>query len=101
MDACPAVQGARQSERVAELAAPAFPAFVQQHHPCQVPCTKQHFCGHECGAPCHHKKPCPPCQKRCGLKCEHSHRPCNQPCSAPCVLRRKSGIWITKSGQCE
>ncbi|KAI8436677.1 hypothetical protein MSG28_010165 [Choristoneura fumiferana] len=51
------------------------------HAPCAAVCQQLNICGHRCEEPC--SQVCPPCPKRCEVKCQHSQ--CSQLCGAPCV----------------
>lgn len=40
---------------------------------CSLPCQRQLVCGHACGEKvCHGSSECPPCKKKCAIKCPHT-----------------------------
>lgn len=80
---------------------------VSIHPQCTVACKESLPCGHVCQAPCHaherlhsHTKPqCPPCDKKCEVRCEHST--CPHRCSEQCTICVEPCGWKCKhQGSC-
>ncbi|OWF37809.1 NFX1-type zinc finger-containing protein 1-like isoform X2 [Mizuhopecten yessoensis] len=66
------------------------------HLPCFEKCTQMLICGHRCGQKC--GEPCPPCVKKCGLRCEHSA--CSVICGKPCLPCTEPCTWACEHQKC-
>ncbi|EDO30690.1 predicted protein, partial [Nematostella vectensis] len=66
------------------------------HEQCKSKCDRTLFCGHSCQEPC--TKNCPPCQKQCENKCEHSK--CKNRCGEPCVPCAEPCAWECRHYKC-
>ena len=65
---------------------------LEHHQPCDQPCERNLFCGHECNAtPCHDANQCPPCTKPCLIGCEHSV--CKSQCRVSCSMCAHPCTW--------
>ncbi|OQR83744.1 hypothetical protein ACHHYP_14331 [Achlya hypogyna] len=58
---------------------------------CTHPCDRGLVCGHSCAAHCHAADACPPCDRACATRCEHSA--CPQACCAPCTSCAEPCSW--------
>ena len=67
------------------------------HVPCQHPCGRTLICSHPCLEPC--TKDCPPCQRDCENKCNHSS--CRKKCGEPCAPCQEPCIWECKHKKCK
>ncbi|XP_069123635.1 NFX1-type zinc finger-containing protein 1-like isoform X3 [Argopecten irradians] len=66
------------------------------HMPCFERCNKMLICGHKCGQKC--GEPCPPCEKKCSLRCEHSQ--CSLKCGQPCRNCAEHCKWECEHQRC-
>ncbi|XP_024528675.1 NFX1-type zinc finger-containing protein 1 [Selaginella moellendorffii] len=67
-----------------------------EHIPCQRPCKRDLFCGHQCKARC--SASCPPCSEPCQKRCLHSR--CAAICGAPCKQCLEPCSWNCRHFSC-
>lgn len=64
----------------------------KNHGVCDTRCGRLYTtCGHSCQAKCHGDEPCPPCEARCQVSCNHSR--CSKPCHEPCAPCAENCSW--------
>ena len=66
------------------------------HVKCEEPCKRLLVCSHECKEPC--TKYCPPCEKLCKNRCNHST--CPNPCGKPCTPCKMLCMWKCEHYKC-
>jgi hypothetical protein len=68
------------------------------HVLCKIKCTRVLTCGHECASITCCSSECPPCIKKCPIRC--SHGSCDHACSEPCIYCTKPCEWKCPHYRC-